>query len=344
MTATDSPLDAALGGAATDRDPVDAERAALRRIHFHINDQIMGVLERMGLSVLDRRLLDALAYAEGRGLDEGLPVATICDLVPPSPKPQTALSALSRMAADDRGWVAQFGESAEGRRGKRWRLTDVGRRVRDDYLDVAETVVREVFAEADDDQRRTLLARGEAVSELMDDQLGPVVDFLEPTAPGRSSPARAWTAVCIAHFHVNDLIFERAEKVGVDVVDRRILDALSFAASRGVSAITVGTLSALVTPTMRPGLAANTLERMLRLGWVDRRPGRRAVDSLWLLTSRGRDVRADYTRFAEAQVAIVRTGVGEQAAFHEMARLAETHRLVRLEAILRHRAGPNADR
>ncbi|MEM9615455.1 MAG: hypothetical protein AAGA59_21125 [Actinomycetota bacterium] len=332
MTATDSPLDATVGGEGD-----DPEGGALRRIHFHINDQITCVIERMGLSVLDRRLLDALAYAEGRGLDEGLPVATICDLVPPSPKPQTALSALSRMAADDRAWVARHGESAEGRRGKRWRLTDVGHRVRHDYLRVAETVLREVFAEADAEEHEALVARGEALSRTMDEQLGPVVDFLEPTAPGRSSPPRAWSAVCTAHFFVNDLIFERAEKVGVDVVDRRILDALSFAASRGVPAITVGTLAALITPTMRPGLATNTLDRMLRLGWIDRRLGRRAVDSLWSLTARGRDVRHDYTRFAEARVATPRTDAPGHEALRRMAAAAESHRLVRLEAVLRQR-------
>lgn len=334
MTATDSPLDATFGP-----DGGGNQRGALRRIHFHINDQIMCVLERMGLSVLDRRLLDALAYAEGRGLDEGLPVATICDLVPPSPKPQTALSALSRMAAEDRAWVTQHGESTEGRRGKRWRLTEVGRRVRADYLQVAETVIREVFAEATEDQHDALLARGEALSEARDDQLGPVVDFLEPAAPGRNSPPRAWSAACTAHFHVNDLIFERAEKVGVDIVDRRILDALSFAASRGVPAITIGTLSALVTPTMRAGLASNTLDRMLRLGWVACRPGRRAVDSQWSLTGRGRDVRHDYTRFAEARVDTVPTDAAGHDAVRQMVAAAEAHRLVRLEAVLRHR-GP----
>ncbi len=336
MTATDPSL--------RPPDQLDPDRwGAFRRVHFFVNDLIMDGLDRMGVTMLDRRLLDALAFAERRGVGDGLPVATICALIPPSPKPQTALSALVRLAEADRGWFEQRGERRQGRRGKRFRLGRRGRIVRADYQRLAEIVLRETYSGADAEQRQALLAHGEAVMRLMDNELGPLIDSLVPPTPVEIRPRSGWAALRAAHFHLNDLFFARAAKLGVEPLDRRLLDALSFAASRGIDdGLSLATMSALVTPAPRPGLTATSLERMGRLGWVEGNGGRRPAQQRWRLVERGRQIRSDYKGFAERQIGLAYAGVEEGAGpalLQDLAHEAEVHRLRRLEPILRHRQG-----
>lgn len=309
--------------------------ASLRRVHFYVNDLIVRDLDRIGVSVLDRRVLDALEFAEERGADDGIPVATMCDLISPKPKPQTVGSALDRMSS--MGWVEAHSRSTGGRRGRRWRLLPVGHEVRSAYKSIAETTLQEIYSGATERQQETLLAHGLSAMKFMDDELGPVVDSQEPAAWVDAKRAPTWAALRGSHFFLNDVILNRAQRLGVDVIERRILDSLGFAQHRGLSdGISIATICALVPPPMRPQTASAILDRIKALGWVDLH----RADSLWRLTDKGQGIRADYKAFAEQQLELVygqtRTkGELRTAELLELAYSAERHRNARLEPILR---------
>ena len=127
--------------------------ASLRRAHFYLTDVIYQRTETFDVGPAERRLLDAIRFAQFRGAERGLSVAEICALVLTNTKPQTAASTLTKMAG--RRWVDRRNERATGRRrGRLWHLTERGLEVREQFKRIAE----DTLAEPDqwiDDQRGT---------------------------------------------------------------------------------------------------------------------------------------------------------------------------------------------
>ena len=326
----------------TAADP-EAAWASLRRVHFYIGDLIFWDLERLGVGVIERRVLDTLAYAETSGANDGLPVAAICDLIPARTKPQTVGSVLDRMK--DLGWVEITEPSpgsgpGQGRgRGRHWRLSTRGRGVREGCKQIVEMILQENYHKATDQQLETLFNFGQAAMEFIDAKLVPVVHRADPAAVAAPDRRPNWAALRRTHFYIHDLILNEVEPIGVGVSERRVLDALGFAAHRGVTTgITARTVSDLVSAPLRPQAATSILERLERWGWVegtDDEQGNRRRGRRWALTDRGRHIRGVYKEFAES---VIREVYGRRAPdvadLLALAQTAEQHRNVRLLPIV----------
>jgi DNA-binding MarR family transcriptional regulator len=319
-------------------DPADAESpwTSLRRVHFYIDDLVFWEIERLGIGLIERRVLDTLAFAEAQGARDGIPVAAICDLIPPRTNPQTVGSALERMR--ELGWVEILDSSMS--RGRRWRLSARGREVRRACKDIVEMILQENYHKATDQQLEALLDFGQAAMEFMDTKLAPVVHRADPAA-SIGAPARRpnWAALRRTHFYINDLIFTEVEPIGVGANERRVLDALGFAAHHGArSGVTVKTICDLIAAPLRPQAASSVLQRMETWGWVaannDERSGRRR-GRRWHLSDGGRHIRGVYKEFAEV---VMRDVYGRRAPdlgeLLALAQTAERHRSVRLEPIV----------
>ncbi|MCP3988820.1 MAG: hypothetical protein GY724_07090 [Actinomycetia bacterium] len=316
---------------------IDGPWASLRRVHFYISDLVFRDLHPLGVGVIERRVLDALAFAEARGATDGMPVAAICKLIPPRTTPQTVGSVLERMK--DVGWVELLGASASKGRGRHWRLSERGRQLRTVGKQIIEMILQENYHRATTQQREALLTFGQAAAEFMDSRLVPVVHRADPAASVEPQRRPNWAALRRSHFYINDLIFTEVEPIGVGVVERRILDALGFAAHQGaVDGITTKTVCDLISAPVRAQAAASVLGRIQDWGWVEshemKRPGRRQ-ERVWLLTESGRAIRAMYKEYAES---VIRDVYGRRADdlgdLLALAETAERHRNVRLEPIV----------
>jgi len=310
---------------------------ALRRVHFYISDLIFWDLDPLGVGVIERRILDTLAYAESQGATDGLPIATICDLVPPRLKPQTAASVLERMR--DSGWVEVLSQGPGRGRGRAWRLNTLGREVREACKQIVEMILRENYHDATPQQLEALLSLSQAAMEFMDTRMAPVVHLADPAASREPDRLPNWAALRRTHFYVHDLIFKEVEPIGVGVSERRILDTLGFAEHRGAAeGITAKTVCDLIAAPIRSQAAGVVLERMQHGGWVEQRSrqteGARS-NNFWRLTDRGRHVRGVYKGFAESVIREVYGRQGrELGILLALAQTTERHRSVRLEPII----------
>ena len=315
----------------------DGPWAALRRVHFYINDLIFWDLHPLGVGVNERRVLDALAFADARGAVDGLPVAAICNLIPPRTTPQTVGSVLERMR--DLGWVEALEASLGRGRGRPWRIDDRGRQVRTACTRIVEMILQENYHRATTEQRDALLAFGQAAAEFIDSRLVPVMHRADPAAWVEPQRRPNWAALRRTHFFINDLIFTEVEPIGVGAVERRILDGLGFAAHQGATeGITTRTICALICAPIRSQAATSVLGRMRDLGWVeseDAGPSGRRQERIWRLTPGGQAVRARYKAYAESVIRDVHgRGTGDIGNLAALAQLAEQHRTVRLEPIV----------
>jgi DNA-binding PadR family transcriptional regulator len=315
----------------------DSPWGALRRVHFYINDLIFCDLHPLGVGVNERRVLDALAFADARGATDGLPVAAICKLIPPRTTPQTVGSVLGRV--QELGWVDALEASLGRGRGRPWRLNDRGRELRAACKRIIEMILQENYHRATTEQRDALLAFGQAAAEFMDSRLGPVMHRADPAASVEPQRRPNWAALRRAHFFTHDLIFTEVEPIGVGVVERRVLDALGFAAHKGATdGITTKTICALVCTPIRSQAATSVLARMGDSGWVESHdidPGSRRGERLWRLTPGGQAVRRTYKEYAESVIRNIHgRGASDLRDLLALAQRAEEHRIVRLEPIV----------
>ncbi len=301
----------------------------LRKVHFFINDLIVDALDAMGVSVAERRVLDALAYVDRFDAVEGVAAADLCDLMPSGMKIQSASSTLGRL--EQVGLVESSVQGREDRTKDRsiWRITHKGHQKRFLYISSAERILREVYADAFDDDhqvnnfklhQRRAARRFEAAQRFaiamrhIDERYLPVLQLTHGSVCDDQRLERdMWAALRRTHFHVNDLIYREMEPIGIGPVERRVLDSLAFAYKAGaVDGIPVATICALTSRANSRQAVAMALERMSAgspgspgPNWVEqgeplstgRRRGR-----LWRLTSDGVRVRRNYSRYARHKI------------------------------------------
>lgn len=152
--------------------------AALRRAHFYISDLFYHAAEPVGVGPIERRILDSLGFARQEGRLDGVTVATLCKLIQPDTQPQTVSSALSRMS-ERNGWIApeELSDAADRRRGRRWRLTEKGDKVRAFYKTAIEDILRDVHNGAEPEDQATLLRLARSGVQFRDDRLRPILEF-----------------------------------------------------------------------------------------------------------------------------------------------------------------------
>ncbi|MEM7338280.1 MAG: hypothetical protein AAF467_06520 [Actinomycetota bacterium] len=308
----------------------------LRRVHFYVSDLIARDLGAFGVYVPERRVFEALHFGESVSHQDGVSIAAICGMLPENPPAQTVASTLERMRTQ--GWVEQLARKSVGPHGGRlWALTDDGRGVRDRYKQIVEVTLREFYSDATNEELSAMLKNGRAALALQNELLVPVADPSSPSDP----PSRSdWGALRVTHFNINDQLLARAKSLGVDVMERRMLDYVAFAHHRGAPMVSSAGVSAMVPGNLRIQSIEAVLDRMVDWEWVSKtvdtpRGSRRSV-TRWCLTDQGRSVRDSYKRWAERTTAQVYAGGHESDTelLLSLAAKAERHRNLRLEPIV----------
>ncbi len=310
----------------------------LRRVHFYISDLVVAATRPHRVGVIERRLLDALDYVEKSGAGGGVSVATICAIIQAPTKYQTAVSALDRMQGH--GWVMSFERADSEERSRRsnllWQLTPSGRNVRETYGKITESIMKSVYAEAEVSRRERLFQHGELAVEYMNERVGAILDVSEGPTTGDFDP-KMWAALRRTHFYINDLIFREIEPVGVGLVERRVLDAISFARKHGaVDGIDVATMCRLNEALSRQN-AISALERMANRQWVARAENGSASQGRvpWRLIEKGDKVRKNYKRYTEYKLReVYETGHEHTAEPTDMLELAQSAQAYRNERLV----------
>jgi len=316
----------------------------LRRIHFFIGDVIEERFEPLRVGVMERRILEALTYAETSGTNE-LSAATLCVLIPVAPKPATAASALKRM--EQRGWVTNTTRDDDAKT-KLWLLTDEGRKIRELYRQIGVEAIQQVHADNGEHRSLQLYRWSDLATSYMNNRVVPILDFAEGV---RSEPLQLdrWSALLRIHFYINDLIFREIEPVGVGQIERRIFDVLGFARKHNVNdGLDIATMCRLNEALNRQtGQAA--LERMLNLNWVSKQSFTAAAGLRWRwnLTPDGSSIREIYKRYAQHKFReVYESAVNTEAdrtEFLLVSQSAQAYRDSRLLPILdRYRRGLDA--
>lgn len=295
---------------------------SLRRVHFYISDLATETLESRGIAIPERRVLDGLAYVARFSAAGGVTVTDLCDLMPSGVKTQTATSTLARL--EKKGWVAS--SAVAGRRDRvrdkhLWHLTGDGHDKRSLYIDAVEQILKEVYAEAflDGPQRERLKhlqsqaeERFSTAMNFIDERYLPVLELAGGAVEELPELERdMWAALRRTHFYISDLIYREIEPVGIGPAERRVLDALGFAYSRGaVDGIPIAVICDLNRAANRQSVTM-ALERMSDTdsgagpGWVEQsksvRAGRRR-GRLWRMTGKGLRVRRTYMRYARHKI------------------------------------------
>lgn len=313
----------------------------LRRVHFYISDLIVAATRPHRVGVIERRLLDALDYVETSGAKGGVSVATVCAIIQAPTKYQTAVSALDRMQGH--GWVESFERADSGERSRRsnllWQLTDSGRNIRETYGRITEDIMKSVYGEAEQSRHARLFQHGELAVEYMNERVRAILDVSEGPTSGGFDP-KTWAALRRTHFYINDLIFREIEPVGVGLVERRVLDTISFARKHGaVGGIDVATMCRLNEALTRQN-AISALDRMAARDWVARcdavSVGQGRVP--WRLVEKGDKVRKNYKRYTEYKLReVYETGhehMAEPVGMLELALSGQAYRNQRLVPVV----------
>ncbi len=321
----------------TSDDRTTSAWAPLRRTHFYVHDLFHREAARIDIGITSRRILDYIDFADDRGVSDGVTIQELCDLIPPRTRTQRVAKTLDRMR--QRGWVRQDAERRTGpRRGRLWHLTDEGQLVRGFYKRVAEQILQDVYREASEPTTHSLLHLGERATRHRDRTLGVVLLAANPTVGDEPPRNPDWAALRGAHFYINDLFFERAEPMGVDPTERRVLDALGLADARGVErGLTVTTQCKLIETPIAPQTVGSILERKAAQGWVESvAPTCGSRAATWRLTAIGREIRTTYKDIAESILRdVYQDGSDEERAeLLELAKTSETYRNLRLEPIV----------
>lgn len=321
-------------------DEADAPWPALRRVHFYVSDLFFRQAARIDIDVANRRVLDYLDFAQDRGALDGLTVRDLCELIPPRTRTQQVSATLDRLRG--RGFVEPGAERVTGeRRGRLWRLTEAGQAARGSYKLLMEEILRDVYRDGTDRNLEALREHWERAGDFVDRALERVLQVVLPTVVPPPNPSDAWSVLRQAHFQTNDNFFREMMPAGVTPENRRVLDALDLARTRGVEAPTVATVAKLIELTPPPAAVTAELTRMQQRGLVE--PTGQASSrptTAWRLTERGIDLRRDATRVAEN---LLRGAyVGEPSAgMLELARTADGYRARRLGPIIALALRPN---
>ncbi|MEM7338279.1 MAG: MarR family winged helix-turn-helix transcriptional regulator [Actinomycetota bacterium] len=321
--------------AGQDSPATSGDWASVRRVHFYVSDLIARDIEAFGIGVPERRMFEALHFGEWVSHQDGVSVAAICEMIPERPAAQTVASILDRMHTQ--GWVERLATKSAGPHGGRlWSLSPGGREVRNEYKRIVEIVLQEVYSDATNEERAALLDNARVAMQQRHTLLAPVAD---PSAPSDTPTRNNWGALRATHFYINDELLSRAKRLGVEVVERRVLDYLAFADDRGASdGVRLPALSAMIPGAPRLQTVESVLERMMLWGWTEKMedapsgPKRQAVR--WRLTPRGHEIRVGYNGFAEVTLRQVYTDGGSTDRMLSLAAKAEQHRVLRILPIV----------
>lgn len=303
----------------------------LRRVNFYTGDLILRETEPIGVGVVERRLLDALGYAEESGRD-WVGTSVLCAIVQAPMKHSTALSTLQRMT--DQSWVVAQPKS-DGSKRQNWQLTDSGRKVRSLYGQIAEQVIERLYADAGDELRDALFDIGRSALAFMNDRVIPILDYIGQTRATELTTAN-WQALRSVHFYLSDLIVRETAPMGVGMNDRRVMDALGFARHRdiqgGLNVATICKLNAVLTRQ----IVLSVLDRASERGWVVKIESTKGRPR-WDLTEKGASVREIYKRYAQLKLCEVygrQWGEENGEAFLHLAQVAQSYRDARLEPVV----------
>lgn len=112
-----------------------------------------------------------------------------------------------------------------------------------------------------------------------------------------TSDDNLWVVLRRVHFFAGDLITSGLSAIDVNTSERRILDALDDAESRGHASVSTATLCVIVIPSPKPSTALSTLRRMRARGWVESTGDNNGQH--WSLAPGGRETRRLYGQIAE---------------------------------------------
>lgn len=311
----------------------------LRRVHFYAGDLIASELEKIGVSVIERRILDAFDDAETYGR-VSVSTGTLCVMVLPPPKPSTAMSTLRRM--QQRGWIETVGDSKVG---QLWSLLPAGRTTRQLYGQIAEQIQEQIYAEADETLREHLDRFGQRAMMFMDDRMVPIFDAVENTEPRRKQ-RDMWPALRRVHFHLSDRIARENASMDVGMNERRVLDALGYTRKRASEAsvqmpgLGVATICKL-NPALTRQTTLSTLEKAAAKGWVIKTQPTTPRGWLWDLTDKGVAVRETYKRYAQHKLrGVYELNDEDQQLFLQLTLTAQAYRDARLEPIVKKALAP----
>ncbi len=303
----------------------------LRRVNFYTGDLILRETEQIGVGVLERRLLDALGYAEESGRD-WVGTSVLCAIVQAPMKHSTALSTLQRMV--EQSWVISKADS-DGSKRQQWQLTDSGRQVRSLYGQIAEQVIQRLYGEAGEDLRDVLFDIGRSALAFMNDRVIPILDYIGQSRATELTTTN-WQALRSVHFYLSDLIVRETAPMGVGMSDRRVMDAIGFARHRDIqSGLNVATICKLNSVLTRQ-VVLSVLDRASERGWVTKIPSSKGRPR-WDLTDKGASVREIYKRYAQLKLCEVygrQWGEEGGQAFLQLAQVAQSYRDARLEPVL----------
>ncbi len=313
--------------------------AALRRVHFYVSDLFFRQAARIDIDFANRRVLDYLDFARDRGALDGLTVRDLCELIPPRMRTQQVVATIDRLR--DRGFVEPGDERTTGlRRGRLWRLTEAGQAARTAYKTLMEEILQDVYRDGTDDNIDALREHWIRAGDYVDRSRERILQAVVPTVRRPSVRPGPWSTLRQAHFQTNDQFFAAMQAVGVTPENRRVLDALDLARTRGVEAPTVATVAKLIELTPPPAAVTAELLRMQARNWVE--PAGTATSkpaTPWRLTAGGRELRRDYTQVAEGLLRGAYAGE-PPVGLRELARTADRHRARRLEPIVSLTLGP----
>lgn len=299
----------------------------MRRVHFHISDLVANQLHRRMIATTDRRILDALDYADISGLSS-VSVSTLCAMVPILLRPQTAGSALVRLSERDLVDRADVEESSN-----HWQLTDRGHETRIDYGREVEQLLSRLLGPDEDPLTEILLHQAGLATGSMNDRLLPVLEFAGGLdAHAAPEPSTGWSALRRIHFYIDDLIYREIEPFGVGRVERRVLDSLGYARKHGIiGGLNVGTICRLNEAVSRQ-VVETALARMAAQHWVVKHidPTKKVGSRLrqrWDLTAKGETIRETYKRYAQVRLReVIDLDEDHRASLLELARRAHHHR------------------